>query len=85
MIDGSEVWSLWVSGDDVDGVTYSVPTSCLPGSVLDFVLSPGANGVRDHFRYTATIEAVPEPSSILALLCGIGGLLRATRKREISR
>lgn len=81
VINDTEVWSQWVSGYDVAGINYSADISCLPGSTIDFILSPGANGVCDHFTYTATISVVPEPASFLALLCGIGGLSVLRRKR----
>lgn len=80
-IDGEEVWSQFIPGNDNVGVTAHVNATISVGSTVDFVLdSSGSDDGGDATRFTGVISVVPTPGS-LALL-GLAGILAFRRKRH---
>jgi hypothetical protein len=65
-VNGSTVFSQAIGPTDGVGVNYSVAASVVPDSVIDFIITPGANSWdgNDGTRFTATIilnETEPGP------------------------
>jgi hypothetical protein len=69
VVDGTTVFSRQIAATDGVGVTYSVVATVVPGSVIDFIITPGAASAdgNDGTRLTATIilnESEPSPVRI---------------------
>ena len=84
LVDETTVWSQFVGSDDLDGFDYLFSTNVQQGSTVDFVLDPfEANAVSDDTRFTATVGAIPEPSTLILLTSAAAGLLACLiRKRR---
>jgi hypothetical protein len=66
MVDGVTVFSRQIAATDGVGVNYSVVVTVVPGSVIDFMITPGpaSSDGNDGTRLTATIilnESEPSP------------------------
>ena len=72
LIDGEQVFSRGLANDDQTGFSVQMTESVRAGTVIDFVVQPGAS---DHFDcpvLISTITLVPEPSMLgLAALAGM--------------
>jgi MYXO-CTERM domain-containing protein len=80
-VDGNEIWSQFIAGNDGVGVSTSLTTSVGLGSTVDFVVD-AVDGIDagDATRLTGVITAVPTPGSLA--LVGIAGLLALRRRRS---
>jgi hypothetical protein len=69
MVDGVTVFSRQIAATDGVGVDYGIEATVLPGSVIDFIITPGGASWdgNDGTRLTATIilnEAEPSPIAL---------------------
>jgi hypothetical protein len=69
MVDGVTVFSRQIAATDGVGVSFGVEATVLPGSVIDFIITPGGASWdgNDGTRLTATIilnEAEPSPIAL---------------------
>ncbi len=80
-VDGNEIWSQFIAGNDAEGVSASLTASVGLGSTVDFVVDAvDGNDGGDATRLTGVITAVPTPGSLA--LVGIAGLLAFRRRRS---
>jgi hypothetical protein len=83
LVDGTPVWSLQ-AGADYAVSPYATLASVSVGSIVDFVVQPGANDFLDEHTFTAVIQT-PEPASVT--LAGLAATILwfATRRWSASR
>jgi hypothetical protein len=76
--DNVEVWS---SNDGQTTMGFNLVTPVSPGETIDFA----AYGVYNYGNtpLSATITAVPEPSSLMALMGGVGLVMAVRRKKRM--
>lgn len=80
-----DYWSVPTDpGIGYEPIPYAGQLALAAGDTLDFAVDSGPNGDyrADWFTVDATITTVPEPSSIIALLAGLGGLAGMIRRRS---
>ncbi|MBN2296485.1 MAG: PEP-CTERM sorting domain-containing protein, partial [Pirellulales bacterium] len=78
IIDGSEVYQHQVPNEEFN---YTVIADVNVGSTVDFVISPNNHDdVNGDTKFTATIDFVPEPSTITLLLFGLTSLALIRRR-----
>ncbi len=83
LVDGNVVFSQQVPEG---GANYSFSTTVSVGSIVDFVIAPDNYSVSNGAtQFTATIDAVPEPAS-LVLWSGLGimGLIAGRRRKRVA-
>jgi len=69
MVDGVTLFSRQIAATDGVGVNFSVEATVLPGSVIDFIMTPGGASwdANDGTRFTATIILKEQEPSPIAL------------------
>lgn len=81
LVDGQEIWNgITASATQ----TFSVSSSVMAGSTVDFVINSNGVDFGDTTRFTVTgaVTAVPEPASATLLLAGAGLLAACARRRR---
>lgn len=69
------------AGFGYEPYTYSGQVTLGAGDTIDWAVDPATWYGRDWMTLEATVTTVPEPSSILALVAGMGGFIGLLRKR----
>lgn len=83
LVNRSVVYSQYRPEDDMTIYSYDGVASLLAGDTIDFTMDSGPGDYyADWDRFWITVETVPEPSSIIALLAGLGGLAGMIRRRS---
>lgn len=81
--DGNLIWSQWVGGTDTIGVDYQVTLNVARDMPVDFVLKAyEREATSDDSRFTATITAVPEPSTLVLSSMLVLPVLLSRRRRS---
>jgi hypothetical protein len=82
-VNGAEVYSAAINNGNSGGVDYLVSVDVAVGTVIDFAIDPRASDDRfDNSRFTATVTAVPEPTSFALAASGLIGLTVLGRPRR---
>lgn len=86
LVDGALIWSLQTDGH-LHEIPYATSATVSVGSIVDFLVKPGATDGTDQFTFTAQIRTpdpagVPEASSAVAWMVLAGSLLGGLRRRR---
>ena len=60
-VNGTNLWSAFVEGTNAFGTNFNVPLNLATNTIVDFLVSPGANADWDGARFTAQILGAPLP------------------------
>jgi poly(3-hydroxybutyrate) depolymerase len=80
-VDGATVWSAFVEGTNIYGTNFSVVANLNTNTIVDFMISPGANADHDGARFTAQILGAPLPGS--CAMPTVYGRMAGTNEMEL--
>jgi hypothetical protein len=84
-MNGTQIWSQYINGQDGTGVNYDISLAVQAGDVFDFQISPWqSTDWNDSTTFTSQVSEVPEPATMGLFGLGLAAVI-ARRRADAER